>query len=83
MPRTIEALEVVIYLDDSVREAPAVDYMVVMSCDTLPECLPRNKMMAQLGIVVDLATWTAPYQSRTYERDSPRVAIPLVQPQCW
>ena len=36
--------------------------------------------MAQLGIVVDPATWTASYPSRPYERDSPRVIVPLVQP---
>ena len=80
MPRTIEALEVVICPDDSDREAIAVDSMVVMSGDTLPDCLLDNEMMAQLGIVVDPATWTASYPSRPYERDSPRVNVPLVQP---
>jgi hypothetical protein len=80
MPRTIEALEVVICPDDSDREAIAVDSMVVMSGDTLPDCLLDNEMMAQLGIVVDPATWTASYPSRPYERDSPRVGVPLVQP---
>ncbi len=59
MPRTIEALEVVICLDDSVREAVTVDSMVVMSGDTLPNCLLDNEMMAEVGIVVDPATWTA------------------------
>jgi hypothetical protein len=57
-----------------------VDSMVVMSGDTLPDCLLDNEMMAQLGIVVDPATWTASYPSRPYERDSPRVGVPLVQP---
>jgi hypothetical protein len=64
----------------SVREAVAADSMVVMSGDTLPDCLLDNEMTAQLGIVVDPATWTASYPSRSYDRDSPRVTIPLVQP---
>jgi hypothetical protein len=80
MPRTIETLKVAICLDDSVRETVAVDSMVVMSGDTLLDCLLDNEMMAQLGIVVDPATWTASYPSRPYERDSPRVTVPLVQP---
>ena len=66
--------------DDSVREAVVVDSMVVMSGDTLPDCLLDNEIMAQLGIVVDPATWTASYPSKPYERDSPRVVVPLVQP---
>ena len=80
MPCTIETLKVVICPDDSVREAVAMDSMVVMSGDTLPDCLLDNEMMARLGTVVDLATWTASYPSRPYERDSPRVIVPLVQP---
>ncbi len=69
MPRTSEALEVVICPNNSVREAVAVDSMVVMPCDTLPDGLLDNEMMAQLGIVVDPATWTASCPSRPYERD--------------
>jgi len=80
MPRTIETLEVVICPDDSVREAATVDSMVVMSGDTLPHCLLDTETMAKLGIVVGPATWTASYPSRPYERDSPRVTDPLVQP---
>jgi len=79
MPCNIEALDVVICPNDSVREAVAVDLMVVMPRDTLPNCLLDNEMMAQLGIVVDPATCTVSYPSRPYERDSPRVAVPLVQ----
>ena len=57
MPRTIEALEVVICPNDSVRKTVAVDSMVVMLGDPLPDyCLLDNEMMAQLGIVVDPAT---------------------------
>ncbi len=78
MPRTIETLVVVICPNDSVREVVAVKSMVVMSGDTLPDCLLDNEMMSQLGIVVDPATWTASYPSRPYERDSPRVTVPLV-----
>ena len=54
--------------------------MVVMTCDTLPDCLFDNEMMAQLGIVVDPTTWTASYPLRPYEVNSPRVDVPLVHP---
>ena len=50
MPRTIEALEVVISPNDSVREAVAVDSMAVMQGDTLPACLLDNTMKAELGM---------------------------------
>ena len=80
MPRTIETLEVVIRPNDSVREAVAVDSMGVMFGETLPDCLFDNEMMAQIGIVVDPATWTASYPSRSNKRDSPRIIVPLVHP---
>jgi len=62
-----------------------VDSIVVMSSDTLLDCLLDNEIMAQLGIVVDPATWTASYPCRPYERDSPRVTVPLVNRHllCW
>ena len=56
MPRTIEALEVVICPRGSAKEAIALDSMVVTTGDTLPDCLLDNEMMAQLGIVVDPTT---------------------------
>ena len=46
MPRTIKALEVVICPNDSVRETFAVDSMVVMQCDTFPDCLLDSEMMS-------------------------------------
>ena len=81
MPRTIDALEVAICPNDSAREAIAIDSMVVMSGDTLHDCLLDNEMMTELCIVVDPTSWTTSYPSRMYEHDSPRVIVPLEQPQ--
>ena len=80
MPRTVDALTVALFPDDSDKEALASDRMMVMQGDALPDLLLDCEMMAQLGIVVDPASWTATFQARPYQEPSKPVVLPLVRP---
>ena len=80
MAKTIEALEVTLFPEDCEREAQGCDIMMVMHGDSLPDLLLDNEMMAQLGIMVDPATWTASFLGRPYADAEQRTELPLMQP---
>ena len=80
MPRTVDPLTVALFPDDSDKEALASDRMMVMQGDALPDLLLDCEMMAQLGIIVDPASWTATFQGRPYQELSKPVVLPLVRP---
>ena len=80
MAKTIEALEVTLFPEDCDREAQGCDIMMVMHGDSLPDLLLDNEMMAQLGIMVDPATWTASFLGRPYADAEQRTELPLMQP---
>ena len=67
MARTIEPLELTLFPDDCDREAQALDTMMVMSGDSLPDVLLDNEIMAQLAIVVDTVNMTASYRAKPYD----------------
>ena len=80
MPRTLDALTVTVFPEDSDKEATAMDSMIVMEGDSLPDLLLDNEMMAQIGIVIDTVNWTATYPSKPYQQDSELVSLPLFRP---
>ena len=80
MPRTLDALTVTVFPEDSDKEATAMDSMIVMEGDSLPDLLLDNEMMAQIGIVIDTVNWTATYPTKPYQQDSELVSLPLFRP---